>query len=361
MRELFYVKEKILEVLIQSGHLFIVLFSIVFMCVIFTNAIEHLGKELNLNEGVVGSILAAVGTALPETIVPLVAILGAYISGGNVHAGQEIGIGGILGAPFLLGTLAFFVTGLAVVIFSLSKRRTMEMPVNTTIMFRDLKFFAMAYAVAILASFVPCSLCKHFIAIFLIGLYVLYLYQTIKCDSSEIDNEVEDLDILYLTKFIKYPERFHLSMVIFQVILSILGIIFLAHLFVGQLQFFAYHFNINPMLLSLILTPIATELPEKFNSVIWIRAKKDTLALGNITGAMVFQSCIPTAVGVALTPWVLSIEGFINVAIVYLSVFVVYITIRKNKGILTPGALLSGGLFYLIYIIYIVLKIKGII
>ena len=51
------------------------------------------------------------------------------------------------------------------------------------------------------------------------------------------------------------------------------------------------------MLLALVIAPIATELPEKFNSIIWVRQNKDTLALGNITGAMVFQSTIPTVVG----------------------------------------------------------------
>jgi cation:H+ antiporter len=48
---------------------------------------------------------------------------------------------------------------------------------------------------------------------------------------------------------------------------------------------------------------LATELPEKANSVLWIREGKDTLALGNVTGAMVFQSTLPAALGIAFTPW----------------------------------------------------------
>jgi cation:H+ antiporter len=56
-------------------------------------------------------------------------------------------------------------------------------------------------------------------------------------------------------------------------------------------------------LIALVLAPLATELPEKFNSVIWLRGNKDTLALGNITGAMVFQSSIPVALGLAFTSW----------------------------------------------------------
>lgn len=44
-------------------------------CDVFTNSIEWLGKKLNLNEGVLGSIFAAVGTALPETLIPIVAVI----------------------------------------------------------------------------------------------------------------------------------------------------------------------------------------------------------------------------------------------------------------------------------------------
>ena len=37
--------------------------------VIFTNAVEILGDRLELGRGAVGSTLAAVGTALPETMI----------------------------------------------------------------------------------------------------------------------------------------------------------------------------------------------------------------------------------------------------------------------------------------------------
>jgi cation:H+ antiporter len=61
----------------------------------FTNGVEHLGEKLNLGEGAVGSVLAAVGTAMPETLVPIVAIL--FSKGTSNH---EIGLGGIKGLPF---------------------------------------------------------------------------------------------------------------------------------------------------------------------------------------------------------------------------------------------------------------------
>ena len=67
----------------------------------FTNAVEWLGQRMNLGEGAVGAMLAAVGTALPESVIPIVALIG----GGGPEA-TEIAIGAIIGAPFVLGTLA---------------------------------------------------------------------------------------------------------------------------------------------------------------------------------------------------------------------------------------------------------------
>ena len=80
--------------------------------VLFTNAVEITGDRLNLGAGAVGSVLAAVGTALPETMIPLVAIIGSLLLGSSSAAAGEIGIGAILGAPFLLATLALFIVGL---------------------------------------------------------------------------------------------------------------------------------------------------------------------------------------------------------------------------------------------------------
>src|SRR6478672_9101312 len=96
---------------------------------LFTNGIEWFGHKLNLAEGVVGSVLAAVGTALPETMIPLVAILFAGARGGDPAAAHEIGVGAILGAPFMLSTLAMFVTGIGVIGYSRRRASGREMTV----------------------------------------------------------------------------------------------------------------------------------------------------------------------------------------------------------------------------------------
>jgi cation:H+ antiporter len=95
----------------------IALGAIVAAASLFTNAVEILGGRLNLGQGAVGSVLAAVGTALPETMIPIVAVLAAVFGGRDPGTAGEIGIGAILGAPFMLATLAMFVVGASALTF----------------------------------------------------------------------------------------------------------------------------------------------------------------------------------------------------------------------------------------------------
>ena len=111
-------------------------------CDIFTNSIEWLGKKLDLNEGLLGSIFAAVGTALPETLIPIVAVIIGLASGGDNSHANDVGLGAIIGAPFMLATVAMIVTGIAIYIFKAQKRRDLTMHVNSRILSRDIPFLS---------------------------------------------------------------------------------------------------------------------------------------------------------------------------------------------------------------------------
>ena len=58
-----------------SACLELALGAIVVAARLFANVVEILGRRLSLGEGAVGSLLAAVGTALPETMIPVVSVL----------------------------------------------------------------------------------------------------------------------------------------------------------------------------------------------------------------------------------------------------------------------------------------------
>jgi cation:H+ antiporter len=309
---------------------------------LFTNGIEWFGKKLQLAEGAVGSVLAAVGTALPETMIPVIAIL---FSGAG--KGHDIGIGAILGAPLMLSTLAFFVTGAAVLGFASSGRRTKVVNVSPVVVGRDLRSFFLVYAVAIGAAFLPNRPLKIAAAAFLVGAYVYYVRNTFRY--AEDPSHESEIHPLHFHRRAASPR---LRIVVSQVAFALICIVGGAHLFVQNLSLIALASGVSALILATIISPIATELPEKFNSVIWIRQKKDTLALGNITGAMVFQSSIPTAIGILFTDWVLNAHA-LAAGIAALAASVFAWAELKICGKLSPYSLMAGIIFYIGFLIYI--------
>lgn len=325
------------DVLIWLASLLMILLA----SVLFTNGIELLGHRLKLHQSAVGSILAAVGTALPETVIPIIAIV--FI---RDAAAMDVGIGAIAGAPFMLATLGLFITGAAVIVFSLLGRRSLEVRVTPDAVARDLTFFVVFYGAAVLSTFIPIYALRVVIALALLGSYAFYLRRTI-CAEGEA---LELPDLLWLTRVFKVPHR--TGWVVTQVVGSLVLMIAGAHVFVGAVERIAEHLGLAALLVSIILTPIATELPEKLNSILWVRRNKDMLALGNMTGAMVFQSCFPVVFGMIFTRWDLRGVTMVSALIALaMGLFILgWVKVRKS---LSPWPLLAGGLMYGVFIAYL--------
>jgi cation:H+ antiporter len=137
---------------------------------------------------------------------------------------------------------------------------------------------------------------------------------------------------------------------------SLTGIIGGARVFVLGVDRAAEIFHIPPLALALLIAPVATELPEKFNSVIWVHRRKDTLALGNITGAMVFQSSFPVTIGLLLTPWRLTGDALIAAFVALGAGSILWLTI-KVRGSLGASLLLGQGLLFAGYVAYVVARL----
>jgi cation:H+ antiporter len=262
-------------------------------CAVFTNGIEWVGKRLALSEGAIGSVFAAVGTALPETMIPVVAIA----LGEKAH---DIGIGAILGAPFMLATLGFLVCGAAGVAYAVRGRRLPDLELRRRVIRRDLRYFLMAYPAAIAVAFVPVYWLRVVVALGLAAAYVRYVSVYVRQGAGEQERAAH-VDPLYV---MRWSTREPATVVgVLQTLAAIGAIVLGARIFVNGVNGVAAHVGISAQVLSLIIAPVATELPEKLNSVIWVGRGRDTLALGNMTGAMVFQSCFPTGLGMCFTEW----------------------------------------------------------
>ena len=321
---------------------------------LFTNGIEWFGHKLGLAEGAVGSVLAAVGTALPETMIPIIAILFAS----QAHS-DDIGVGAILGAPFMLATLAMFVTGVAVVVQARRRVAGDVMPVDPKVLGADMRTFVITYGLAIAAAVVlPAEPTwpKLLVAIVLIVVYAWYVKGHFEADPTV---DAGDLTPLRFHRFddhrtVASDGAPRLRVINLQVVVA-LGLIVLGAIeFVDAVGHLALSLGVSEVLLALVIAPIATELPEKFNSIIWIRQGKDTLAMGNITGAMVFQSAIPTSVALVFAPesWVAgpgSYLAFTSAVIAFLASGAIFLPMARS-GRLRGRGLLVGGAFYVAYL-----------
>jgi cation:H+ antiporter len=332
-------------------YLIVGLLVILFSCEIFTNGIEWLGRRLGLAETATGSVLAAVGTAMPETIVPLIAI---FL--GTATEGEEIGEGAILGAPFMLGTLAMFIGGIAVWYGYTRGHRTAYLKLRRDHAERDMRYFMAAYSLALLTGIIGLSenlrgpYINYGVAMILLIAYGFYLNRTLRDEATEKNNTCPDLYMCRLTRIDPERGRLGLTLIMLQVLASLLGIIVGAKVFVNEVQDISLAVGLSPIFLSFLIAPIATELPEKFNSVIWYLRSKDTLGFGNITGAMVFQSSIPVSIGLLFTQWQLEPINIASIAIAMASSFWLYFSMRRNNGI-SYRVMLASGSLYIVYII----------
>jgi len=325
------------------------LFVILIAAEIFTNALEHLGEKLGISEGVTGSLFAAIGTALPETMVPLLAIFSYTEQAGNANVGHEIGVGTIIGAPLMLSTLSISLMALAV-----WRRRGWfgHLRPERTGLIRDLNFFLGAFTLATVSMFVPHSFpsVRYGISFVMVLIYFIYVLMTINASKVLVHDGhgTEAESDLFLSKF-GFPNN--MLLIILQLLLGLVLLVYGAKGFINEVEDAAKIIGISTLLLSLLVIPIATELPEKINSILWIRKGKDTLAFGNITGAMVFQGTLLPAIGILLTPWQAQTE--VVLGLVATLIATIWLRIRIAKGGLLVWHLFVNCLIYLAYLLIV--------
>lgn len=309
----------------------------------FVNALEHLGERLGISEGVTGSLFAAIGTAMPETMVPLIAL---FAGTSNKSINEEIGVGAILGAPLMLATLAMGL--LAVVTFRERGIRGTFTP-EPTGMRRDLNFFLLAFGASTAGLFVPHHLAvvRVVISSVLVLIYFVYIMLTLRASEGLVkDGHVTQADSPMLLCRLGLPDK--QIVVLLQLALGLVMLIAGAKGFIYGVEQLAIGFGVSALLLSLLVVPIATELPEKVNSILWIRRRKDTLAFGNLTGAMVFQGALLPAIGVLLTPWELRQEVIIGVSVTLAGAL--WLRYVISSGGLRVWHVMVNGILYLVYL-----------
>lgn len=316
---------------------------IYFACEFFVNGVEWLGRKLSVGRTATGTILAAFGTALPESVITFVAV--AF---GKGDAQRELGVGAALGGPLVLSTIAYATVGATLILSGRHLQRTRIVREEFQRLSRDQTWFLAIFAVKVTVGLVAFHF-KPWLGMLFLAAYALYFWKEMSRDESDEGEEVLEPLIIARKKSGEPP----LSLSALQTLAALIVIFAASRLFVGQLDALGPALGLKPQLLALLLSPIATELPETMNAIIWVRQGKHRLALANISGAMMIQATVPTAFGLFFTPWLLDRSLILAGAITAMAVAVMLISFRR--GVISRGFLASMGLFYALFAVLLML------
>nr|WP_205864121.1 sodium:calcium antiporter [Planosporangium mesophilum] len=296
-------------------------------CEWFVNAVEWLGQRLKVGPLAVGTILAAFGTALPESVVTFVAVVF-----GSGEAQKDIGVGAAMGGPLALATVAYGVTG---VMMWTRRRKTAAARTAVPAMAgttgstgsggspgpagvagtggshlgdgigdpgklaRDQRWFLAIFVVKVALGLVAFAF-KPWLGLLFFAAYAVYFWREMRGGGEHGDGDGEELAPLLLQRRRAKPATWA---VVTQTLATLVVIFGASQLFVHQLDAVGPMLGLSATVTALLLSPIATELPEIMNAIIWVRQGKTPLALANISGAMMIQATVPSGLGLLFTPW----------------------------------------------------------
>jgi cation:H+ antiporter len=248
----------------------------------------------------------------------------------------------------MLSTLVLPILAMLLLLYARLGKRPAHFKLDYGEVRADLLFFLIAYSLALACVFVPIKPLHVAVAIGLILLYIYYM----RMKFSAVDEEGQpssELEPLVLAPRSRQPS---FPMIGIQGILGLVGLVAGAHLFVTAAKSLSAELSVSPLLLALLIAPLATELPEMSNSFLWLYRKKDRLAVGNVTGAMVFQGTFPVSVGLVGTQWTLDTTALATMVLAVVAMVFSFLQLLWG-GHWRPWLLSAASLLYLGYTVYL--------
>jgi cation:H+ antiporter len=297
-------------------------------CEFFVNGVEWVGRKLGIAQNAVGTVLAAFGTALPESVVTFVAVVF-----GATPAAKDIGVGAALGGPLVLATISYGLTGCAILLFRRRRSQGTELLVDARRLSRDQIAFLAIFVVKVALGFLMFP-GKPLTGFLFLAAYAVYFWSELRQESNAEEEEEATLEPLRFRPRTPNPSA---GWVFLQTGLA-LGAVFVgSQVFVGQLEHLATALGVPGHIMALLLSPVATELPETMNALIWVRQGKERLALANISGSMMIQATVPSALGLFFTPWLFDAPLALAAGVTTLAI--VYLILLLRQGRLTASRL----------------------
>jgi cation:H+ antiporter len=311
-------------------------------CEYFVNGVEWVGRKLAVSQHATGSILAAFGTALPESAVTLVAV--AF---GATAAQKDIGVGAALGGPLVLATIAYATVGITLLACRQKLPHSAAVRDEFQHLSRDQGWFLVIFLVKVGLGLVVFAW-KPWLGVFFLLAYAAYFWKEMSGGPGFDEGAPEPLKLA--PRHAVPPTWAALA----QTLAALVLIFAASRFFVVQLDVLGPQLGLRPQLVALLFSPVATELPETLNAVIWVRQGKHRLALANISGAMMIQATVPSALGIFFTPWLFD-ESLIVAAGITLAAILVMFTVF-HRGITSRLLLASMALLYAVFMAWVIMR-----
>ena len=295
----------------------------------FVDGAASLARNLKISGTVVGLTIVAFGTSAPELAISF---------SSHLADNTDMMLGNVVGSNI---SNILFIFGLAILIkpFNVSKDvARKEMPL----------LMLMTLALAIVLSDNLFDLTKEntisrndgAMLVLLFSVFVYYLITIIKNKDNELETEAK----------YKPPKA------VFMTLFGLAGIIFGSTLVVDNVSEFATIIGISQKVIAVTVVSIGTSLPELVTTVTAARKGENGMAIGNIVGSNIFNTCIVLGLPIALlgevTTKTFNIIDviFMIVAVALLWIFVSgHREIKKYEGVILIAT-------YLAYLAYVFLQ-----
>ena len=230
-----------------------------------------------------------------------------------------------MGGPLVLATVAYAVVGWTFLSNKSLQQNRLLSHADSRRLVGDQKWFMAIFVFKVALGLVAFAIKPWLGGLFLLAYAVYVRYEMIAIGHI---GEAADLEPLKIRSKDKEPAQFW---ALLQTGAALVVIFISSQVFVHQLDAIGPWLGLPPQLVALLLSPIATELPEILNAVIWVRQGKQTLAFANISGAMMIQATIPSALGIMFTPWMLQPALIWAAVVTMASIVGLYHLLRKNE------------------------------
>lgn len=325
--------------------------AIYIACEWFLNAVEWLGASLKMGAIAVGSILAAVGTALPESLITIMAL-----AVGKEGEKGGLAMGAALGGPLVVSTIAYSVAGFSL-FFAARAARTKGHDYggiesidhqDSTVLSHDQLWFLGIFASSILIGLLPHFPGKRWLGLVYFVIYGIYFVRELKADDDQASDEgLEPL------RFARNATKPPVWAIWAQTLVTLAVIFASSELFVAQLDYLGPRWGLPAIATALLLSPVASELPETLNAYLWAKDDKVKLALANVAGSMMIQSTIPAGITMIFADWTFTPPALFAAIATMCCALWVHLLMRFHR--LTPLRLGATVVFYLGFAVALIL------